>query len=102
MTHILPMDNTQFDDLLYTTHDKILNISLLREIDSEDFLVVGDIHGDLLSLEHAIKLREELDARTLVLLGDYVDRGSNSIECVKRIAELILDDSNSIILRGNH
>ncbi len=96
------MNSSAFDDLLTIAYDKIINKPLLRNIYNEDFLVVGDIHGDLKSLDYAIKLREELDARTLVLLGDYVDRGPQSIECVKRIADLIINDNNSIILRGNH
>lgn len=96
------MGITQFDDLLNSAYVEISDKRLFREVESEDFLVVGDIHGDLNSLEYAIKLREELDAKTLVLLGDYVDRGSRSIECVRRVAELILEDSDTIILRGNH
>jgi predicted phosphodiesterase len=96
------MNSSAFDDLLTSAYDTVTNKPLLRNIYHEDLLVVGDIHGDLKSLDYAIKLRDELDAKTLVLLGDYVDRGSQSIECVSRVAELMINDKHSVVLRGNH
>lgn len=74
---------------------------LLRRI-SGSAIVSGDIHGDIEALNKVIDKREEYGAEYLILLGDYVDRGNQQVEVVERIAELILDDSKFIPLRGNH
>ncbi|MHA2503228.1 MAG: metallophosphoesterase, partial [Candidatus Kariarchaeaceae archaeon] len=65
-------------------------------------LIAGDIHGDIDSLEKIIALREALDMKHLILLGDYVDRGEKQVEVVERIAELIKSDDDFVPLRGNH
>ncbi len=65
-------------------------------------LIAGDIHGDIDSLEKIIALREALDMKHLILLGDYVDRGEKQVEVVERIAELIQSDDDFVPLRGNH
>ena len=41
---------------------------------------VGDIHGDLAALERAIAKLPKLDEKdTMVLMGDYLDRGADSV-----------------------
>lgn len=70
-------------------------------------VVVGDIHGNLESLVRCLlffKNRSKKDPRTKILfLGDYVDRGKNSVECLETILELKLHNPyNVFILRGNH
>ena len=70
-------------------------------------VVVGDIHGNLESLVRCVsffKFEYNHDPRTKILfLGDYVDRGRNSVECLETILELKLRyPYNVFLLRGNH
>ena len=54
------------------------------------FIVVGDIHGDIISLTAVLtEFLKELSKGTSVLfLGDYVDRGPNGIEVITTLFEL--------------
>ena len=68
---------------------------------------IGDIHGraDLLDMiEHAIAREESIrpPARTVeIVLGDFIDRGSQSREVVERLL-LPPIGRERIVLRGNH
>ena len=64
-------------------------------------LAIGDIHGCRASLE---ALAEQVDfsaADTVITLGDYVDRGSDSRGVIEFLLRLKVA-SNLIALRGNH
>ena len=73
--------------------------------------VIGDVHGcldELLSLMK--KLGWEHDDRdgwahpqdrTLVFVGDLVDRGPNSVGVVDLVAQLV-DQHKAVLVRGNH
>jgi len=64
-------------------------------------LVIGDIHGCLVALK---TLLAELDIQkedTLILLGDYVDRGPDSAGVIERLIQLKEECSLYPIL-GNH
>jgi protein phosphatase len=71
-------------------------------------VIIGDIHGDLKSffkVLHDINFEEFLadPNNKMIFLGDYIDRGSNSIEVLYSICYLKHKYPNSIILmRGNH
>ncbi len=84
--------------------------SQVVEMDSipEELVIIGDIHGDLQSLLWVLK---DIDFETrltnpnnkLIFLGDYVDRGSNSIGVLYIVCYLKQKFPNSVILmRGNH
>jgi diadenosine tetraphosphatase ApaH/serine/threonine PP2A family protein phosphatase len=68
-------------------------------------IVVGDIHGQWDDLEKVfaqINLNISNGVRVL-FLGDYVDRGLYSIECLARLLALkILHPDYIYLLRGNH
>lgn len=70
--------------------------------------VIGDIHGqfyDLLKiLSYTDLLKPSIDPnQKVVFLGDYVDRGINSIEVTLLLLALKIEFPNNIILlRGNH
>jgi protein phosphatase len=81
----------------------------LTEItDFSNIVVIGDIHGDsssLLTILDAIEYKTFLaDPRNkMIFLGDYVDRGSDSLGVLYIVCSLKLSFPNSIILmRGNH
>jgi hypothetical protein len=75
---------------------------------NDPVIVIGDIHGqfyDLLNiLSHTDMLKPDIKPITkLVFLGDYVDRGINSIEVMIVLMALKIQYSqNVILLRGNH
>jgi len=66
-------------------------LSVLR-IDEEPVMLVGDIHGNLEALEFILKMREEMGCKTLLFLGDYVDRGPQGVEVLIRLFRLKLED----------
>jgi len=81
----------------------------LIELEEPDKLVIiGDLHGDLKSLQ---KILMEIDFENflansknkIIFLGDYIDRGIDSIGVLYTICYLKQKNPDSIILmRGNH
>ena len=66
-----------------------------------DKFVIGDIHGcydELMALFTAIQPKSD---DTVILLGDYIDRGANSMAVLDAVLEL-KNTCNVIALRGNH
>jgi serine/threonine-protein phosphatase 2B catalytic subunit len=65
-------------------------------------VVVGDIHGQYFDLCGIIE-KSQISSNNLVFLGDYVDRGLHSLECVILLCTLKLNYPKKVILlRGNH
>ncbi|MEH7223618.1 metallophosphoesterase family protein [Bacillus sp. JJ1566] len=65
-------------------------------------LVISDIHGCLPHFQALLKKANYQPLRDkLILLGDYVDRGSNSKEIIETVAKMVKNE-NVIALRGNH
>ena len=82
-----------FDGMVIVPH-----IELFRRV-----LAIGDIHGNLerlLSLFHRMDYCVEDDL--LVFLGDYIDRGEYSAECLQYVMKLTEKSSHVIALTGNH
>ena len=81
---------------------------LLDIYDLENLVVVGDLHGDCKSLFRIlckIDYKQFLSKRLnkLVFLGDYIDRGTDSIGIVYSVCYLKTAYPDSVILmRGNH
>ena len=66
------------------------------------FYIVGDIHGNIFDLIRVITSMPPPGGRFL-FLGDYVDRGEYSIECVTLLFSLMLVYPEHVfLLRGNH
>ncbi len=66
---------------------------------------IGDIHGDLAALKRVlIKLPKPDADDTIVLLGDYVDRGPESRQVIEFIRTMLPKafPSKLVVLRGNH
>ena len=74
----------------------------LIEVTSKRAVFVGDTHGDLEASQLVVE--RYLDPETtLVFLGDYVDRGPNSLENVLFLLEQKLEHpKNIVLLQGNH
>lgn len=65
---------------------------------------LGDIHGHLGKLEHALALIEQdggADA-PLVFVGDLVDRGPQSREVIQYLIDGIASGKDWTVLKGNH
>jgi protein phosphatase len=70
------------------------------EINKEKVLVVGDIHGDLEALNKFIEIAEKENA-FIIFLGDFIDRGKESLEVLLKIKDLYFQNK-AISLLGNH
>ncbi|OEU42026.1 serine/threonine protein phosphatase [Methanosarcina sp. Ant1] len=72
-------------------------------IDTEPIMLIGDIHGDLQALNFLIRMREGINCKNILFLGDYVDRGLQGTEVLLRLFQLKIEDPEHVfLLRGNH
>ena len=80
---------------------------LLRRIHAPAY-VLGDIHGNFADLHFFLRSiltfgDIRLTTNNILCLGDYVDRGEHSLECVVALISLMIADPTKVtLLRGNH
>jgi serine/threonine protein phosphatase 1 len=63
---------------------------------------IGDLHGEVTLLKRLLKLLPYRAEDTLVFLGDYLDRGEDSIATILALRALQHAHAATIFLRGNH
>jgi serine/threonine protein phosphatase 1 len=63
---------------------------------------IGDLHGRLDVLEACLAEIGQREPGTIVFLGDYIDRGSDSKGVVERLMAGPHDHHNWVMLKGNH
>lgn len=98
------IDKKDFIDFI----NRVTNIvkkepSVLRV--SDPLTVVGDIHGQFYDFVNILEYKtgEDKENSQFLFLGDYVDRGAFSIEClILLFAMKIAHKKNVWLLRGNH
>lgn len=80
---------------VFRTEDNTLKID-------GDVIIVGDIHGSLHDLLRILKFIQENNSKVL-FLGDYVDRGNFSLECITILfAFKVMNPDKFYLIRGNH
>ena len=62
---------------------------------------IGDVHGYSLALQKMLDLIEPQPDDTIVMLGNYIDRGPDSRGVIDRLLKL-RNECHCITLRGNH
>jgi serine/threonine protein phosphatase 1 len=68
-------------------------------------VAIGDIHGNFAALDDLLKkvLPELRPSDCLVFLGDYIDRGPQTRDCLERIVQLRKESAFQVVaLQGNH
>ena len=82
--------------------EKLLLEFNLDDSESEVW-VIGDIHGNLETLQRLIEIIDEKKPEFVIFLGDIVDRGTNQLECLILVLALKIRYPNRYyLLKGNH
>lgn len=63
---------------------------------------IGDIHGEVTLLRALLEALPFCEEDTLVFLGDYLDRGEDSLAAIQALQELEHRHPACVFLRGNH
>lgn len=88
--------------LCETVKEILIEESNIQPI-SAPVIVCGDIHGQFFDLMQLFKTGGEIPNSRYVFLGDYVDRGCNSVETLELLLCLKLRyPAHITLLRGNH
>lgn len=101
------LDFLNIEEIIYLFENiKVILSEEALEIRIDDYntpcLIVGDIHGNYESLHRILRKARILNA-FMIFLGDYVDRGSSSLEVLLTLYLIKYTSPKSIILlRGNH
>lgn len=66
-----------------------------------NYFIVSDIHGCLRNFNEVLE-NFKPETEQLILLGDYVDRGTDSLGVLKKVINLKKLYPSTIILMGNH
>ncbi|WP_406657375.1 metallophosphoesterase [Methanolobus sp. ZRKC2] len=90
-------------ELLETAHGIFRKEKAVVSVNSPCVMFIGDIHANIKALEFILEIKKNSGCDTLVLLGDYVDRGPNSIAVLSKLLKLkIAQPEKIVLLRGNH
>ena len=94
------INRDNFKELVDKALDKLSELETLVKVTSNKVVILGDLHGDLDSLEKVTNDYPPGDW-LYIGLGDYVDRGEYQVETLENVLKLFIQGS-MIPLRGNH
>lgn len=98
----VPMNETQVEMLCHRVRSIFAHQPMLLEVDAP-MKVAGDIHGQYYDLLRLFEYGGDPKEYNYLFLGDYVDRGKNSLECVSMLFTFkAMYPDNFFVLRGNH
>jgi len=66
-----------------------------------NYLVMSDIHGQYEMFSKLYDKIKNIEAQ-FIFLGDYIDRGEKSKECIDLLVEIKKEKPDTILLKGNH
>jgi serine/threonine protein phosphatase 1 len=72
-----------------------------EEGSSKRFFAIGDIHGCATALRPLIESIDPKPKDTIVVLGDVIDWGPDSRDCIRQLIDLS-NRCHLILIRGNH
>lgn len=73
------------------------------EIPGENIFFIGDLHGELNSIQRVLQVFMKYKDHSLVFLGDYADRGPSQVETFNLAMAMTLRFPKRVfMLRGNH
>jgi len=92
-----------FRSALKLFREESIILELNKENPHEKVIVIGDLHGDIVSLMKFVEIIKLENPKYVIFLGDIVDRGLHQLECFIFILALKIQDSNKYyLLKGNH
>jgi len=96
------LKETELKYLCMKSMEIFMKESSLLEL-TAPIIICGDIHGQYRDLIRLFDFGESPKKKQYLFLGDYVDRGKNSIECIALLlAFKVKYPKNIFLLRGNH
>jgi serine/threonine-protein phosphatase 6 catalytic subunit len=82
--------------------DKMIEESNVQPV-SSPVTVCGDIHGQFYDVLELFRTGGEIPGTSYIMMGDFVDRGHNSVECFELLMVFKAQYPEHItLLRGNH
>lgn len=101
MSHV-PMDRSDLELICILAREVLMEDSMCLRIRAP-ICIVGDLHGQFEDLLRILKTKGSPDRQKYLFLGDYVDRGKNSVETLTLLlCYKIKYPINVYLLRGNH
>ncbi|NPA86153.1 MAG: serine/threonine protein phosphatase [bacterium] len=90
-------------DLIIAAKEKLHKLPKFLELEAGSFAVIGDLHGDYLSLKQILEWLEHERPGAAIFLGDYIDRGGASLLVINELFNRLVNEKmNYVLLRGNH
>mmetsp|Transcript_6929 Transcript_6929/g.23562 ORF Transcript_6929/g.23562 Transcript_6929/m.23562 type:complete len:141 (-) Transcript_6929:756-1178(-) len=97
-----PLTETEVRQLCDNARDALKRDANVRRVKSP-VTIVGDIHGQFHDLLELFRIGGHAPDTNYLFMGDYVDRGYYSVECVTLVVALKVRYPERVtILRGNH